>query len=508
MKASRNPLIIATHLLVLGLAFGIARNVKPVMETVDREIPSRTRSSNRSLEASSSDGPELLAEFRKEISVNKSRYKELKKVLPPSVDPKGAALMAIEEWKKDSSEQDRIEVFAMMQVRFLQWLRAYPHEAMDYLVVPTGGEGAIRQAELNAVLGLNVLPDAVREKGLLNSLDWLTLHPAGMTPFWTVLIEEMSQGGGLALFLRVETALGETSKRWMEIGIATPSDELIRKAGASVRFGEKEKLLEYVKLQDNQARGASLLLGFVSSSEAAAEWAMELLERGELPKTIASRIKGGIGNGVLKLPGLDIEERIAARRFTPGNERKSRDAILSELVSNDVNRLLNEGRDWRFEFRHGKASLDEILSNVNGTLSLNEEARTVAHIALYRTLSEENPVKAQALLDILPEDRRREVMFSNTWQSYGNIDPGDFLAYLKQLPEPVTESEKQDRMKGWDWKVRGFLQRYGDDYIEWVAALPPNPDKYAAINSVIWATREQNPVKAAELNQRFYPKKP
>ena len=97
---------------------------------------------------------------------------------------------------------------------------------------------------------------------------------------------------------------------------------------------------------------------------------------------------------------MDMEMRIAARRFTEGNENKPREAILGALVANDVKRLLNEGRDWRYEFRHG------------------------------------------------------------------------------------------------------------DDYVEWVAALPSNPDKSAAINSIMWATRELDPEKAAELNQRFYPKKP
>jgi hypothetical protein len=219
-------------------------------------------------------------------------------------------------------------------------------------------------------------------------------------------------------------------------------------------------------------------------------------------------MRGGIGNEALRQPMMDMEMRIAARRFTEGNENKPREAILGELVANDVKRLLIEGRDWRFEFRHGTATLDEILEGVNGALKIPEEGRDRALIALYRDLSEEDPGKALPLLDHLPEEQRREVLFSNTWQSYGNISPDHFIAYVSQLPEPVTEKEKQDRMKGWDWKVRGLLQRHGDDYVEWVAALPSNPDKYAAINSIIWATRELDPEKAMELNQRFYPKKP
>jgi len=494
--------------IVLGLGYGIAQNLKREVDTQKEEAPLRTQSSNRSTDSTDGDGPELLAEFRKDFLQKKSRYEELKESLQPAADLRAAAISTIEDWENNRSGQDHIESESMMLVRFYHWLRVNPREAMEYLSAPQAGEDSLKSRELLSKLALNVLPDVAREKRVMKSIGWLTSNPVGILPLWKTLISEMKDGGGLALFLRVENELAEISKPWLEIGAEPHGREALRQAGASIQLSEKDSLLDYVKLQGETDRAINLLLGFAGTSDAAATWVLGLVERQELPVMVARRLQGGLGNEALKQNGMDMEKRIAARRFTDGNGKKLRENILGELVANDVRRLLNEGRDWRFEFRHGSASLDDILTSMEGALKIPDEGRDAAQIALYRTLSEENPEKALPLLDSLPEDRRREIMFSNTWQSYGNVNPDDFIAFVKKLPAPETEKEIQDRMKGWEWKVRGSLQRYGDDYIEWVAALPSNPDKYAAINSIIWATRERNPAKAAALNQRFYPKKP
>ena len=51
------------------------------------------------------------------------------------------------------------------------------------------------------------------------------------------------------------------------------------------------------------------------------------------------------------------------------------------------------------------------------------------------------------------------------------------------------------------------LARYGDDYVEWVKEMPEGLDKETAMNSLIWATREQNPEEARKLNDALYPPK-
>lgn len=207
MRARRHILLIVSHLVVLGLAYEFAHNLKPVTEGTARAVPDRTRWSNRSVVTTSSDGPRLLAEFRKDYLGKKSRYEELKESLQPAADLQAAAIASMEDWENATSDQSRLEAYAMMQARFYHWLRASPSAAMRYLSTPETEGSAMRVRSLIHLLGIRVLTDAAREIGVMNSLDWLTMHPAGLLPMWTTLTGEMRDGGGLALFLQFEEAL-------------------------------------------------------------------------------------------------------------------------------------------------------------------------------------------------------------------------------------------------------------------------------------------------------------
>ena len=129
-------------------------------------------------------------------------------------------------------------------------------------------------------------------------------------------------------------------------------------------------------------------------------------------------------------------------------------------------------------------------------------------ITLYRQLAEENPKKALALLDPFPEEKRRAILLNSTWQSHLNVSPNDFLRFLADVPDAKNAEEQELKIKGWNWKVRGNLWRYGDDYVEWVMKMPPGLHKEAAMNSILWATSEQNPAAARELSEQFYPRQP
>jgi hypothetical protein len=502
MISPKNLLFIASHLVVLWTAYLMAPYFMPVTETEPTHSLYKTSSSRRSILTSPTDGQQLLAEFMKDYCEDKTLYEELKGSLQPAADLKAAAIASIKEWEMATEKQDQIEAFTQIQARFYHWLKADPVEAMRFLSTSETGVAAMNQSNLLSVLGMRVFPDVARENGVMNSLDWLTMNSAGLATMWTTLIDEMKDGGGLMLFLQLDESLANTS--FVESS-GYDGNEWLRQTGASVPFADKDKLLEYVKYQTNEARIMSMLLGFAGSSKEAATWILDQIECGEIPEIVASRMRVSISSEVMRQPLMDMEKRIAARRFEPENENKSRETILGELVFHDVNRLLNEGRDWRFEFRHGIASLEEILRSLESAIKITDEVRNKAHIALYRTLSEENPANALPLLDIISEEQRREVMFSNTWQSFGNCNPDEFIAFLNQLPEPVTEQEMRNRMKGWSTKAYGYLDRFGDDYVEWVAALPSNTDKQAAIDSIISVTRD-DPDKTAELHQRFYPK--
>ena len=129
-------------------------------------------------------------------------------------------------------------------------------------------------------------------------------------------------------------------------------------------------------------------------------------------------------------------------------------------------------------------------------------------VTLYRQLAEENPKQALPLLEKFPAAKRREVLLDSSWLSHGHVSPDDFLRFLADVPDAATPEEQASKLKGWNIKARGHLWRYGDDYVEWVKKMPPGIHKEAAMNSVLWATSEQNPAQARVLSEQFYPKNP
>ena len=201
-------------------------------------------------------------------------------------------------------------------------------------------------------------------------------------------------------------------------------------------------------------------------------------------------------------------ERLHAFQAHPSNANRPPQDVVNDFVSRELNRFLGEGSDWRFQFRHGKATLDDVIAAVRaGMPEIPPEGEEALTVSLFRQLMEEDREKAMPMLDSLPEDKKREALFHSTWLSMVNIKPDDFLAYCRSLPEPEADWEKDLRTKGWNWKARGFLMRYGDDYVEWVKEMPEGLDKETAMNSLIWATREQNPEEARKLSEALYPPK-
>ncbi|MEO5917493.1 MAG: hypothetical protein ABIS50_24910 [Luteolibacter sp.] len=494
-------LLAATHLLALGAAYSFARHNHPQTERAgEMNPPPQTKSPTRNLRShGEGDGALLLAAFKKEQSEIKSRYEELKETLPVAKDLKAAAVEAFAKWKGSPNDED---AFSEMKVRILHWLRQNPTDAMDFIATASVNDSDF--GDLGPLIAPDVFKEVIAEKGLLGSLPWLTKYPIAFALLRTATVDEMKAGGGFAIFLKLDSAVKGTpcEEAWQQATFLTA-------IGKVARFSEKERLLEYAKGLPTPGQQQGLLLGFSQSSGQAADWLLDLVEHGELETELASSLKGALGNEVLNTPTMDMDKRVAARRATKGNEKKFRETIIGEIVGGDINKLLVNGRDWRYEFRNGVSSLDDVVGAVRvGLPGIPSEGEEAMHIALYHQLSEENPDKALPLLDGLSEEKRREVLFSGTWNSYGNNNPDDFMSFLGSLPEPVTQKEKDDRAKGWDWKARGCLDRYGDDYVEWVKAMPPGADKDKAMNSLVWATREQNPTKARELSDQLYAKKP
>jgi len=510
------PLLVGTHLLALGIAWSVARNVSTADaggNDAAEAAPSRSKSAARDRDpAGGGDGAQLLSTFMQQEAAPAARgkdpvYEKLKTSLPEADDLKAAVVEAIRLLSEDGSEGN--QRMAEMEVRALHWLRRDPSAALEFFKANRQGPF------LRARLSENVLPDVFAELGVMKCIGWATEESGNLEPLLGAATLEIKTGG-IALLEKLMAALQvsdpEGNYREMEVPENGPAGargevgDFLFVAGGSIPFADKDKLLAYASGLDIHDR-VRLMDGFVRSSPQAAAWMMDLIKNGQVDEALAEQMKGPLGNAVLGATELDMEQRIAARRGTENNGNKPREEILRELILGDVNQVLATGRDWRYEFRNGTATAEEILAAVRGALpSIPADGGEDLIASVYHQLTEENPGRAQVLLDLLPEDKRRARQFRDTWQNYGGIDPDVFLDSMKYLPEPVTAVEKDERTKGWNWKARGFLDRFGDDYVEWVKRMPAGIDKDTAMNSLVWATRERNPAEADKLSKQLYPK--
>jgi hypothetical protein len=505
----RHIFLVGSHLVVLGLAYATARG-RAENGTGKQGSQAPTKASDRGRPASAGDGQVLLEHFIEERKSATSPYEALKASLPVAEDPKAAVIAALEALRDTGlSVEEREQRLAELEVRVLHWMRHAddPGEVVDFL----WQDEAARQMNVLDSLAHHAFRDMATEQGILKSWPWLWKNHHTHETFGRVTVAEMRSGGGFDLFARLYREMEHhpafSSYRRFHVrespeGKAEPFFQLV---GGTTRFEEREALLNFATSHRHEEVRRDLLIGFARTSEEAARW---LLEQESLDPVLADLIQLDRDLMASRDPSLDYDRRIEALQAMGDNGGKDRQSMMNELVFQDLNRVLKEGRDWRYEFRHGVSSLDDVVAAVRSAMpDVPPEGEEALVVSLYRQLVEEDSKKALPLLDALPEDRRREALFHSTWLSQVNIDPDDYLGFFSALPEPVTPEEKDLRTKGWNWKARGFLLRFGDDYVEWVKEMPEGIDKETAMNSLIWATREQNPAEARKLSEQLYPPK-
>lgn len=504
--ARKLQILLVSHLLALALGYGVVRMTLGE-DAGNVAAPGFTKSAPRSL--SSGDGDALLADFMEERSGVHSRYAELMTTLPVAKDLKGAVISAIQGLGGVGDESDHL---AEVEVRVRHWMKRSPVEAVGFIM----NDPACEAAGLPVLLDQRVFRDVAAEDGVLKSVAWLIRNEVTFGTFCEVALDEIRAGGGFALFGKLDAAISRSSNGpelrayWAEpLVSANPAYDggyFLHLVGAATRFEEKDLLLEKVRHLPENTDKARLLAGFVGSGREAAGWLLEMRGRGGLKGIIADPSLPDLETAALHVAALDVEQRLEILRADPDFSQKSGQELVDGLADADVRRLLENGRDWRYEFRNGKASVEHILQAVRrGLPAAGEDA---VRVSLYRQLAEENPKRALSLLDAFPAEKRRAVLLDSAWRTHANVSPDDFLRFLADVPDANTREEQELKIKGWDSKARANLWRYGDDYVEWVRRMAPGIHKELAMDSVIQATAEENPALARLLRGQFYPSKP
>lgn len=514
------PFLLVTHVLALALGYGVVRMAAEHFNAQAEAAPETTRTAGRGQQAASGEGDALLADFLNERSGKKSRYAELKETLPVAQDLKGAVASAVAglggaDWRAGLTQKEQAARLAEVEVRVLHWMKQNPVEALGFVL----NDPACEAAGIPDQLATHVLIEVATENGVLNSVGWLARNEVAFGTLCAVALNEMRAGGGFALYEKLAAAIwrGQSRDEFLEFRAKpmvseNPADDgerFLRQVGAATRFEERDRLLALVKRMQGTADQIDLLAGFAESSGQAAEWLRGILKSGELKGELPGGAWDELNHTVLSVAGVDLGQRMEILKSYPGYEGMSPQKLLEDLTAGDVVSLLENGRDWRFEFRNGKATLDEVVAAVRRSLPHLPEAGEVAmRGALFRELAEENPKKALPLLDALPPEKRRDVLLDTGWLGFANVSPDDFLRFMAEVPDAASPEEQARKLKGWHTRARADLWRYGGDYIEWVQHLPPGIHREAAVSGILLTTTEENPEQARELGELFYPRKP
>lgn len=510
------PILLLSHLAALVVGYAALRAALAV-ETHPVAAPEFTKLGMRNPKLFSANGEALLADFREERSGMHSRYAELKATLPVAKDLKGAVISAIEglggaDWRAGLAEDEQAAQLAEVEVRVWHWMKKTPVEAMSFLL----NDAASEAAGLPRLLAKRVFREVAAEDGVLKSAAWLLRDELTFGILCEVALNEIRAGGGFALFEKLEAAVAASPNRgqfhpfWAQPLVSdNPSCDggyFLNRVGAATRFEEKEALLAKVKQLRENGDQLQLLSGFAGSGGEAAGWLLGLRQQGALLGIVAAESLADLEQVILGTAALDLEQRLDLLREDPDFASKSRPELVDELAAADVARLLETGRDWRYEFRNGTASLKEIEQALRRALpEIPDEA---LRVSLYRELVEQDAKRALPLLDGFAADKRRVILFDSTWQTHRYASPDEFLRFLAEVPDAATPDEQERKIKGWNSKARTNLWRYGDDYVGWVRQMPPGIHQEVAMNSVLWATAEQNPAQARRLSEQFYPPKP
>ena len=178
---------------------------------------------------------------------------------------------------------------------------------------------------------------------------------------------------------------------------------------------------------------------------------------------------------------LDLMQRI--------EKEKSPAEHTLGLGVQDVANVLDTGRDWRYAYKNGTATMEEIYASVAAQLpQLAATSPEAIRGQLFRELAEDNGAAALKLLDGLPDQQKWETAITAPRDMFNQVDPQDFYDFLQHIPaDPaVTGANVWDqRLEAWNTKTATSLRMLGENYVEWVENLPPGPDREMAAFAIL-----------------------
>lgn len=407
------------------------------------------------------------------LSRNARAYLDAADKLEPASDIAAAAIAAIEKSllriqdpKATLSPEDQEEL-QHLNSRLIHWLRQDPATALQHL------SGIRHQPGRPGIDTSRAVFAAMKEQDAETVLNWWknsNLPPSGS--FQYLLTSYLAGDGDPQNLITARNHL--SPREW---------DQVKRQISGTWPFEKADALLEYAISENSPDSITGIAF---NNGKEGADWLMRVLESEDTdPAFKESILKSQQYRQILaNNPHLPLDTRIAA--IAANEPGKDPEQIALELGSRDVTKTLNEStEDWRFKFRHGKATFEEIYEAVAGNLpELASGAADGLRLGLFKELAEDNGPAALEALAHTPEPDKWTVALKPTQWMFYNINPQEFYDYLQNIPHQEPEHH-QARFESWVSHSSSNLSLYSRDYVHWVKALPEGIDREMAAIGIL-----------------------
>ncbi|WAC21355.1 hypothetical protein OVA24_08145 [Luteolibacter sp. SL250] len=417
----------------------------------------------------------------------KSSYERLAKsadALAPADDVAAAAIALLE--KQNSRAQGRTftpeeaKELAELQPRLLHWFRQDPEAAIKYLY-----DG---NRSFHIDMG-SALYAAIHEKGLETATGWLKERdPRNSGQFSYVFANYVASQGDPAILRSLKDTL--PPEHWNRIR---------GQAFSSWPFDKADELLAIAR-ENNSPAGLAYLA--MRNGQKGAEWLMKHMASEDMDPAFREALTNSpeyrqLLENSSHIP-IEVRAETLAKNRTDG---KDAEQLTLELGGRDVAKALDKAsKDWRFAFRNGKVTFEEVYEAVVADLpGLAQASPDAIRLQVFKELAEENGPAAMQALAHTPEPDKWQVALKPTQWMFYNVDPQKFYDYLQAIPhnDPTLH---QARFESWVWHSASNISLYSRDYVEWVKNMPEGIDREMAAIGILRSVTPNDKAMYAEVD--------
>ncbi|MGJ8726714.1 MAG: hypothetical protein ACSHYB_19365 [Roseibacillus sp.] len=489
-------LLVASHLLVFTLCLLLGKslaNTSPRTSTA----PKNPTSGNPHPPLHSPR--ETLSRFLPQAT---DSYKELAQSIAPSTDFASQLSKLLKQVKlprvynDDDVSGDSVEeiaLFNQIHAHVYQWLQTDPEAFFQFLQKDSDYRHILSKGPTNALL------DHIAETGVLNNLELIrSMGGSHNSHFLSKSLQsEFEKGARLSLLDRLETEI---------VGFPSKEQGQSDLIAAFVSFDQREDLLS--RVLDAERPNIYEIVRFIRNKEhPQAEiipWVQGLLASDRLSEEMKEGLRPNFRYWLERYASqIPPDERVALTVAETGGNPKQ---VAKSVAQNEVFSFLNDSDlDYRYQFRHGRLSAQEIgalFQKQYPDLLTQNPVDSVRR--LYVELSEEGPTGALPILDLLNDPiRATNIQYYAFTRGFFNVSPDQILEQSESLPPPAGPGQEKARYQAWKLHSDDLLKRHGNDYVQWVTEMTPGPQKEAAIHWTSQYAEELFPKQAEEISSQL-----